>query len=224
MNHLKITSVIMSVVMCASLVLSPVAVMADDTVPSEAEATEAVETSETEEEKKEEPAETQKETEAAEEKEPEATEEPAETEKQEPAETEKEPEESKEPETTEKKAPDASEKTDPKDAISGKCGDKINWHYNTSTKTLSLKGSGAMYSFDHFEGMNTEGKKFAPWIEHTKDIKTIEIENQITNIGMYAFEGCKNLTSVTILQPARTSVLMLSQAARTLLPLPFPRV
>lgn len=139
MKRLKITSVFLSVVMCASMVMTPVSVMADDTAAPEEtqteETTEKKETKETKEtskptkkeaEKPEDsaPEETEKKTpEQTEKPEPEETEktEPEETKEQKPSETEKEPEETKKTEPTETepaetKEPSESKKTEPSES------------------------------------------------------------------------------------------------------------
>ena len=116
--HLKLTSAMLSALMCASMVMAPVSVIADDSAaPSETQTAETTE--------KEEPKETKaasKETEKpapkeTEKQETEATEktEPAETEKQEPEVTEKDPEttEKQEAEATEEQKPSETEKQEP---------------------------------------------------------------------------------------------------------------
>ena len=119
MKHLKITSVLLSAVMCMSMFATPVSVLADETPADPETQTEATEKQELEatekpdpkETKKEKPEETIKEEpEAEEKKEPEQTAEPAETEpseENEPSETkpsESEPEAKETPEETEEPA------------------------------------------------------------------------------------------------------------------------
>lgn len=87
MKHLKITSVLLSISMCASMVMAPVSVIADDTeAPSETQ-TEVTEKEEPETKETQEPKETEKQGNEATEKT-----EPAETVKQDSEETVKEPE------------------------------------------------------------------------------------------------------------------------------------
>ena len=132
--HFKLTSAMLSAVMCMSMMATPVTVIADEAAaPEETQATEVTkkeETKETEkpaaketEEKKPEAAE--KETESSEKTEPSETEKheteatesqkPSETEKQEPETTEKEtePAEKTEPSETEKAEPETSESEEP---------------------------------------------------------------------------------------------------------------
>ena len=132
MKHLKITSVLLSITMCASMVMTPVSVIADDSAATSE--TQTVEVTEQEETKKETPKETEKpapkDTEKQETEAPEKAE-PAETEKQEPEKTEKETETAETQETeavptdkseetegqksteTEKQEPSATEQTEP---------------------------------------------------------------------------------------------------------------
>ena len=116
--HLKLTSAMLSALMCASMVMAPVSVIADDSAaPSEtqtAETTEKEEPKETKAAPKETEKPAPKETEKQETETPEKTE-PAETEKQEPEVTEKDPEttEEQKPSETEKQEPAETEKTEP---------------------------------------------------------------------------------------------------------------
>ena len=68
---------------------------------------------------------------------------------------------------------------------SGLCGVNVQWHLDDSG-TLTISGSGAMDSF--------VGKE-APW---GKTIKTVIIEDGVTNIGDEAFSGCSSVTSASI--------------------------
>ena len=57
--------------------------------------------------------------------------------------------------------------------------------------TLTISGSGAMEGYD-------KSTNKAPWNDSIATIKTVVIENGVTNVGDYAFCNCTNLTSVTI--------------------------
>ncbi|MCL1938035.1 MAG: leucine-rich repeat domain-containing protein, partial [Candidatus Azobacteroides sp.] len=57
--------------------------------------------------------------------------------------------------------------------------------------TLTINGSGNMADFNISEGG-------IPWNTYLSNIKTIVINNGVTNIGNIAFQGCTNLESVTI--------------------------
>ena len=75
---------------------------------------------------------------------------------------------------------------------SGYCGangNNVTWSYNSSSKTLTISGSGAMANYSSF---------VKPWINNIESIETVVIEDGVTSIGNYAFAYCSNLTSVTI--------------------------
>lgn len=67
--------------------------------------------------------------------------------------------------------------------INGTCGENVKWAYNNGT--LTIFGNGEM----------TNGQ---PWGNYLTDIKSIVIESGVETIGGAAFDGCSNLTSVTI--------------------------
>ncbi len=72
---------------------------------------------------------------------------------------------------------------------SGSCGDDLRWVLD-SEGVLTISGTGEiecnMYSGN------------APWYSRRLSIKRIVIENGATSIGSSVFDGCANLTSVTI--------------------------
>ena len=70
--------------------------------------------------------------------------------------------------------------------ISGTCGDNLTWSFDKSTGTLEISGTGDMYTIGNS----------VPWGEYS--ITTAIINNGVTSIGGYAFDGCAYLTSVTI--------------------------
>ena len=63
----------------------------------------------------------------------------------------------------------------------------LSWALNSSG-TLIISGTGQMNDFDSGEA----------WLACSDDIQEIIIENGITSIGAYAFEGCYRLTSIAI--------------------------
>ncbi|MGI6265294.1 MAG: leucine-rich repeat protein, partial [Acutalibacteraceae bacterium] len=73
---------------------------------------------------------------------------------------------------------------------SGTCGDNLTWNYNSSTKTLTISGTGAMADYTLFTR--------APWNTYHSSITTVTISNSVTSIGDYAFYNCTGMTSVTI--------------------------
>lgn len=76
-------------------------------------------------------------------------------------------------------ADDAQEKN-----TQGRCGDNATYKYNAETKTLTISGTGMMWDDAGFvKGLN---------------IKNIVINNGITVIGEYSFEGLTDLEAVSI--------------------------
>ena len=79
-------------------------------------------------------------------------------------------------------------------ANGGACGAKDNeanvkWVLDDNG-TLTISGTGDMVDYDD--------ESSAPWNVYSTEIKTVMIENGVTNVGKYAFSGCESLTSVTI--------------------------
>lgn len=74
------------------------------------------------------------------------------------------------------------------EGITGKCGENLTWQL-TDDGVLRITGTGAMADYDATS---------SPWYSNRSSIKTVVIEDGVTSIGRYAFNGCENLTSVTI--------------------------
>ena len=73
-------------------------------------------------------------------------------------------------------------------AYADKCGDNAYWSYDQQG-TLTITGSGDMYNY------NTSN---APWQLFKDSIQVINISDDITRIGSYAFYNIKGITSITI--------------------------
>ncbi|MGI6265168.1 MAG: leucine-rich repeat protein [Acutalibacteraceae bacterium] len=71
----------------------------------------------------------------------------------------------------------------------GTCGANLTWNYNSSTKTLTISGTGSMTNYEYGG---------APWYTYRSSIATVIIGNSVTSIGDVAFYYCTGLTSVTI--------------------------
>ncbi|MBO6301348.1 MAG: leucine-rich repeat domain-containing protein [Ruminiclostridium sp.] len=75
--------------------------------------------------------------------------------------------------------------------ISGECGaegNNVTWEYNSTSKTLTISGTGAMKDFNS-----------APdWSTYRPNIEKIDIDSGVTSIGKDAFTNCSSLTSVDI--------------------------
>ena len=73
---------------------------------------------------------------------------------------------------------------------SGSCGTGVSYSFVSSTGTLTISGSGAMYG-DYVQTST-------PWYSIRNDIRSIVVQSGVTSIGQHAFMDCANLTSVTI--------------------------
>ena len=71
-------------------------------------------------------------------------------------------------------------------AVSGTTGD-CTWELSENG-TLTIIGNGAMGNYS--------SSNYAPW--KGNKVKSVIIENGVTNIGNYAFDHCEHLTSITI--------------------------
>jgi hypothetical protein len=79
----------------------------------------------------------------------------------------------------------------------GSCGDNLTWSFVDGVLTIS--GTGDMEDFQRV----TTDLTSAPWSPF--EITEVRIENGVTSIGAFAFEGCTGLTTVTI-APSVTSI------------------
>lgn len=75
-------------------------------------------------------------------------------------------------------------------ALSGSCGENVEWEYNNGT--LIISGTGAMTEYNMGSGFD------APWRVHGENIKSVVIREGVTTIGAYAFRNLEYLESVTI--------------------------
>ncbi len=74
----------------------------------------------------------------------------------------------------------------------GTCGESLTWTLS-SDRILTISGTGKMLNWHaDIEYCDT------PWARFIGKIRTVVIEEGVTNIGFYAFSYCENLTSVTI--------------------------
>ena len=85
--------------------------------------------------------------------------------------------------TVSEKVIDASE------TASGTCGNAVTWRFDQTTGTLTLSGSGKMYSY-YWEDV--------PWKDYQSAIKQVKFSGNITSIGDCAFSDCKNLTGIAL--------------------------
>lgn len=78
---------------------------------------------------------------------------------------------------------------------SGKCGSSAWWEYDSTTKVLTITGTGEIssYSWD-----NDKQSYNRPWEQYVSNIKQIVIDEGITTIGMEAFAKHKNVQTVQL--------------------------
>ena len=77
----------------------------------------------------------------------------------------------------------------------GACGENVTYNINSATKTLTIKGKGAMYDYD---------KNKSPFANNVA-VETIVIKDGVTSIGSYAFMTCAKVKGVNI-APSVTSI------------------
>ena len=68
-----------------------------------------------------------------------------------------------------------------------KCGDNAKWSFDDTTGALTISGTGELYQYKNFE---------VPWVGY--DIKSVTIEEGITNVCDYAFCSKGHLTEVNL--------------------------
>ena len=73
---------------------------------------------------------------------------------------------------------------------SGNCGDSVRWDFNPSSGELVISGNGAMNDYNLPHGNPSPWKK--------ADVKTVLIEEGVTEIGTYAFYYCVNLAKISL--------------------------
>ena len=64
------------------------------------------------------------------------------------------------------------------------------WRLDTETETLFISGKGAIFDY--------ETAADQPWNKFISQIKQIEIEDGITDIGAHSFEGCSELLKISL--------------------------
>ncbi len=74
----------------------------------------------------------------------------------------------------------------------GPCGDNLTWEYTSSTKTLMISGTGAMYDYSYSNSASAPRKNFI------SEIAIINIKEGVTSIGTYAFHNCTALTKLSL--------------------------
>ena len=71
----------------------------------------------------------------------------------------------------------------------GVCGDGLYWSFDSTSGKLTISGIGDMYDYSG---------KSAPWSGIIGQIKSIELGDSVTSIGVGAFAGCRNIIIIII--------------------------
>ncbi len=79
-------------------------------------------------------------------------------------------------------------------ATNGICGESLTWSLDDGTLTISGEGEMNDYNYNY---INEEHIIDTPWFDKRNQIKSVVIEEGVTQIGDFAFRGCDNLTYVT---------------------------
>jgi len=75
-----------------------------------------------------------------------------------------------------------------REGSSGTCGELL-WCFNDETSTLIISGDG---------DMECCGSSFSPWSILSEQVKHIEIQERVTSIDQFAFNGFTSLETVSI--------------------------
>lgn len=81
-----------------------------------------------------------------------------------------------------------------------KCGDNLKWRFDDTTRTLTITGTGPMYSDWRPVTQDTDPERKRPWDRNKlyEKVEKIVIEDGCTYIGKEAFFDFKELNSVSI--------------------------
>lgn len=80
-------------------------------------------------------------------------------------------------------------------ATDGTCGEDARWKYNILTKTITISGTGSM---DKYEIDLSTFKYSRPWESFADKIENVVVEEGISNLGSFAFNGCKSIKCVSL--------------------------
>lgn len=81
--------------------------------------------------------------------------------------------------------------------VSGSCGEKVTWKYDTASKTLTISGEGDMTNYETPDDL--------PWAAYMPHITTVVIGDCIKSLSDYAFYWSSALVNVIV--EARTPPL-----------------
>ena len=86
---------------------------------------------------------------------------------------------------------------------SGTCGENLQWTYNAGV--LSITGFGEMNSYSSsYSSTGAFMTNSAPWQLFRDSISVINLPQDLTSIGSYAFVQCKNVKNITIPDSVKT--------------------
>ena len=86
---------------------------------------------------------------------------------------------------------------------SGSCGENVTYTYDDETETLIISGTGDMYDYYDNDSYSCEGDNLPPFFQNNNFIDHIVVEDGVTSIGNFAFEGCDYLSSVILPQSVK---------------------
>ena len=85
----------------------------------------------------------------------------------------------------------SAEALTPNQDLSGSLNQSVFWYYNKRSKKLYIYGEGAAVS-------ETQWQNSYPWSDFASSIKSVEIDDGITEIGAFAFNDAKKLKNLTV--------------------------
>ena len=85
------------------------------------------------------------------------------------------------------------EQTQPKQVLTGDCGDDLRWSLDLDTGVMTISGTGKMWNFSE-----TEDGQQRPWQDHISQIRSVELGAGVTNVGPGAFKDCTALVEVDL--------------------------
>ncbi len=83
----------------------------------------------------------------------------------------------------------------------GPCGDKTEWEYNSEEHLLVIKGKGPVDDYDYnwyYNLTRDPNSQAPPWKGVLTEIETLRVEDGVTEIGDYAFQGAEKLKSIEL--------------------------
>lgn len=77
------------------------------------------------------------------------------------------------------------------------CGEEVTWSLDATTGTLTISGIGEMYDYNEPSWYDDDTTDASPFFSYANQIRSVVIQNGVTNIGKYAFYKCNRLVSIT---------------------------